>query len=98
MLRFYFTCLLFVMSLMPVYAAQSCKAMLTPNADLPSETISSLVLLSPSFLKQHGQALFFNSQSPTIGNPKGDVTVVDFFDYQCGYCKRVSPVLANLAQ
>jgi protein-disulfide isomerase len=23
-----------------------------------------------------------------LGNPKGDVTVVEFFDYNCGYCKR----------
>ncbi len=26
---------------------------------------------------------------PVIGNPDGDVTVVEFFDYRCGYCKRV---------
>ena len=24
----------------------------------------------------------------TIGNPQGDVTVVEFFDYNCGYCKQ----------
>lgn len=24
----------------------------------------------------------------TVGNPKGDVTVVEFFDYNCGYCKK----------
>lgn len=26
---------------------------------------------------------------PVIGNPNGDVTVVEFFDYRCGFCKRV---------
>lgn len=26
---------------------------------------------------------------PIIGNPDGDVTVVEFFDYRCGFCKRV---------
>ncbi|ALG70716.1 membrane protein [Azospirillum thiophilum] len=26
---------------------------------------------------------------PVAGNPQGDVTVVEFFDYQCGYCKAV---------
>ncbi len=31
----------------------------------------------------------FNSQSPIMGNPNGDVTLVEFFDYQCGFCKRV---------
>jgi protein-disulfide isomerase len=31
--------------------------------------------------------------TPEAGNPKGDVTIVEFFDYQCGYCKRVVPML-----
>lgn len=29
--------------------------------------------------------------TPIGGNPKGDVTMVEFFDYQCGYCKRAFP-------
>lgn len=34
--------------------------------------------------------------SPVAGNPDGAVTVVEFFDYQCGYCKRVLPVVQEL--
>ncbi len=34
--------------------------------------------------------------SPVGGNIKGDVTVVEFFDYRCGYCKRVFPALQKL--
>lgn len=26
--------------------------------------------------------------SPIAGNPKGDITIVEFFDYNCGYCKK----------
>lgn len=33
--------------------------------------------------------LFNSKDDPIIGNPKGDVTVVEFFDYNCGYCKLV---------
>jgi len=36
--------------------------------------------------------------SPVAGNPKGDVTVVEFFDYRCGYCKRVQPVIQKLLE
>lgn len=32
--------------------------------------------------------LFDNPRSPVAGNPQGDVTIVEFFDYNCGYCKR----------
>lgn len=31
--------------------------------------------------------LFNDPASPVAGNPKGSVTVVEFYDYQCGYCK-----------
>jgi protein-disulfide isomerase len=34
--------------------------------------------------------------SPVGGNPKGDVTIVEFFDYRCGYCKQVHGPLMDL--
>ena len=36
----------------------------------------------------HGDALRAHPMTPVSGNASGDVTVVEFFDYQCGYCKR----------
>jgi protein-disulfide isomerase len=33
---------------------------------------------------------------PFAGNPKGDVTIIEFFDYNCGYCHKVAPSLAAL--
>lgn len=41
-------------------------------------------------------ALENNPDSPVGGNPKGDVTVVEFFDYRCGFCKRVFPSIQAL--
>ena len=40
--------------------------------------------------------IYDNPQTPEMGNPQGDVTVVEFFDYQCGYCKRVFPTVMNV--
>jgi protein-disulfide isomerase len=34
--------------------------------------------------------------SPVGGNPKGDVTIVEFFDYSCPYCKQVEPQIEAL--
>jgi protein-disulfide isomerase len=34
--------------------------------------------------------------SPVGGNAKGDVTLVEFFDYRCGYCKRVHDTVQNV--
>jgi protein-disulfide isomerase len=36
--------------------------------------------------------------SPVGGNPQGQVTIVEFFDYQCGYCKRVTVEIKKLLQ
>jgi protein-disulfide isomerase len=35
---------------------------------------------------------------PSLGNPKGDLTIVEFFDYQCPYCRKMAPHLAKLTQ
>ena len=41
-----------------------------------------------SAVKTHSEALFNSPRQVTLGNPQGDVTFVEFFDYNCGYCKR----------
>lgn len=43
----------------------------------------------------NAKLLFSSPRQVTLGNPKGDVTMVEFFDYNCGYCKRaMSDMLA----
>jgi protein-disulfide isomerase len=39
-------------------------------------------------IKANVMALFNSSRHVTLGNPQGDVTLVEFFDYNCGFCKR----------
>jgi protein-disulfide isomerase len=41
-------------------------------------------------------ALEKDRTSPVAGNPQGDVTLVQFFDYRCGYCKKVVPAIQEL--
>lgn len=40
--------------------------------------------------------IYNDPTSPVAGNPKGDVTVIEFYDYQCGYCKMASPAVEKL--
>ncbi|KAB2849365.1 MAG: DsbA family protein [Hyphomicrobiaceae bacterium] len=45
-----------------------------------------------------GPALFRSPSSPIAGAEKGEITVVEFFDYNCGYCKRAMPDVAKLIE
>lgn len=40
--------------------------------------------------------LFHQANDPVVGNPKGKVTVVEFFDYQCPHCVEMAPVIDGL--
>jgi protein-disulfide isomerase len=47
-------------------------------------------------VKDNAQLIFSSSRQVTLGNPQGDVTLVEFFDYNCGYCKRALSDLMGL--
>jgi protein-disulfide isomerase len=35
---------------------------------------------------------------PVAGNPEGDITIVEWFDYQCPYCRKLEPELRQVVQ
>ncbi len=41
-------------------------------------------------LERYRMPLERDSNAPVLGNPDGDVTIVEFFDYNCPYCKQVA--------
>jgi protein-disulfide isomerase len=43
----------------------------------------------------HREALHNDRDSPVLGDPNGDVTIVEFFDYACSYCKAIEPRLES---
>ena len=47
-------------------------------------------------LADRSKDLIADPNSYVGGNPDGDITLVEFFDYQCGYCKRVHPTVSKL--
>ena len=44
------------------------------------------------------EALLNDGYSYVGGNPDGDVTIVEFLDYRCGYCRRAHPEVAELLE
>lgn len=53
-------------------------------------------LVAAQVLASERDALERDPNAPVLGNPDGDVTIVEFFDYNCPYCRRVKPHMEAL--
>lgn len=49
-----------------------------------------------SAVKDNAKALYSSPRQVNLGNPQGNVTFVEFFDYNCGYCKRAMTDMLTL--
>src|SRR5205809_1178885 len=49
-------------------------------------------------VKNHSEAIFNSPRQVVLGNPQGDVTFVEFFDYNCGYCKKAMSDMTTLME
>jgi protein-disulfide isomerase len=47
-------------------------------------------------VRENAKELFSSPRHVVIGNPQGSVTMVEFFDYNCGYCKRAMVDMLDL--
>jgi len=87
----------------PVFTEQQKQAIgeivkdyLLKNPEVLTEVISELEkrqaeaqqAAQAGAVKETRQSLLNASHSYVVGNPSGDVTLVEFFDYNCGYCKK----------
>src|SRR6185295_19972719 len=58
------------------------------SAELSKRQSAAEALKHETAVTTNAQAIFSSPRGVTIGNRDGDVTFVEFFDYNCGYCKR----------
>jgi protein-disulfide isomerase len=47
---------------------------------------------------QYSRELFYQATDPILGNAQGDISLVEFSDYQCGHCAETTPIIAALLQ
>lgn len=58
------------------------------SAELSKRQAAAEAKKQQAAVQEHAKALFNSSRGVVLGNRDGDVNFVEFFDYNCGYCKK----------
>jgi protein-disulfide isomerase len=74
----------------PEVLQQAIIAMMNKRggSDRPSAVAPAAGLDKAAAIKSNADLLFHSDRQVNLGAAEGDVTLVEFFDYNCGYCKR----------
>lgn len=70
------------------YLLTNPEIMIEVQTALENKRAAEQQALASAALENSNDAIFNSADDPVLGNPNGDVTVVEFFDYNCGFCRR----------
>ena len=80
------------------YLLEDPEVLMEAIAVLEERRAQQAVLMEKQLLEDYRAEIFEDDFSFVGGNPDGDVTVVEFFDYRCSYCKRAHPEVQSLVE
>lgn len=80
------------------YLVQHPEVLIEVQTALETKMAREEAERTKTLVAQHGKEIYRAPGSPVAGNPDGDITVVEFFDYNCGYCKRGFGEVQKLVQ
>ncbi|TCL70496.1 DsbA family protein [Rhizobium sp. BK251] len=69
------------------YLIENPEIMLDVQSALEKKQEAARLHQATKAVGENKNAIFNAKYDVTLGNPKGDVTIVEFFDYNCGYCR-----------
>jgi len=78
------------------YLLENPEVLLEAIAVLEDRQAAEAVNTEAALLLENADEIFNDGVSYVGGNPDGDVTIVEFTDYRCGYCKKAHPEIAEL--
>lgn len=80
------------------YLIEHPEVMVEVSRELEKKQQAMQAIEHEKVLREHKNALFSGRHDFVFGNPKGDVTVIEFFDYNCGWCKKAVDDVALLVK
>ncbi|MHB2265504.1 DsbA family protein [Aliihoeflea sp. PC F10.4] len=78
------------------YLVTNPEIMIEVQQALETRQMESQRLVQTEIIRESADRIFNAQHDGIIGNPEGSVTIVEFFDYNCGYCKRALPDMEAL--
>jgi protein-disulfide isomerase len=80
------------------YLVENPEVMIEVMTELDKKQKAATKKKQGDAVTSNQDAIYDDPTSFVAGNPKGDVTIVEFFDYNCGFCKRTFAPLMNTLQ
>jgi protein-disulfide isomerase len=78
------------------YMMQNPDVLIDALREAEAKASSDADVKAAQVLRDRRHEVFDDPATPVGGNPQGDVTIVEFFDYRCPYCKQVNPAIQKL--
>ncbi|WP_288431737.1 DsbA family protein [uncultured Agrobacterium sp.] len=78
------------------YLIENPEIMLEVQDALEKKQYAARNAKAADAVSENRKAIFESKYDLSLGNPNGDVTLVEFFDYNCGYCKRAMADMDNI--
>lgn len=79
------------------YIVNQPEVLIEASQSLQQKQQQKIQSEAKELIKKHATEVFKEDKT-MVGNPKGGVTLVEFFDYQCGHCKKMAPVVASVIE
>lgn len=79
------------------YIVNNPEVLIEASQALQKKQQDNMRQQAQSAIESNAEQLF-SGKLTTLGNPKGNVTLVEFFDYQCVHCKKMAPVVDSLIE
>ena len=78
------------------YLLEQPELLIEVQQALQAKRDAEAAALAEQAIQRHRDEIFLDPEAPVAGNPEGAIVLVEFFDYRCGYCRRVKPTLEAL--
>ena len=80
------------------YLIENPEILVEVSVALEAKRASQEAEAAKSAMSVYNDAIFNDPTAPFIGNPDGKIQIVEFFDYNCGFCRRAMGKVLDIAE